>query len=233
MKENKAEYLLYGIFATVGAIFLIVGIFLTMALTNIENKVDTIGTITEIVRDGIGDNVSYKVFVSYEVDGKDYESMLNSYSSTFYEGKEIEIYYDEDNPSKIGTHFSDLLMWIFPGMGLIFLLIGGLGLAHKIGKKKNEEYLKQNGELIYADYVETTYNRSYQINGKSPYNIICQWNNPSDNKQYIFKSKNIWVNPETIIQKQNIKQFPVYIDSTKTKYIVDVDELSKNIVDLR
>lgn len=233
MKENKAEYLLYGIFATVGAIFLIVGIFLTMALTNIENKVDTIGTITEIVRDRIGDNVSYKVFVSYEVDGKDYESMLNSYSSTFYEGKEIEIYYDEDNPNKIGTHSSDLVMWIFPGIGLIFFLIGGLGLVHKIKQKSNEKSLRKTGELIYADYVETTYNTSYQINGKSPYNIICQWNNPSDNKQYVFKSKNIWVNPETIIQKQNIKQFPVYIDKTRTKYIVDVDELSKNIVDLR
>ena len=93
--------------------------------------------------------------------------------------------------------------------------------------------LKENGELIYANYVETVLNTSYRVNGKCPYNIICEWNNPLDNNKYIFKSKNIWINPENIIEEKNIKQFPVYIDNNKKKYTIDIESLTKNIVDLR
>ena len=50
---------------------------------------------------------------------------------------------------------------------------------------------------------------------------------------YIFKSKNIWINPENIIKEKNIKQFPVYIDNNKKKYTIDIEFLTKNIVDLR
>ncbi len=54
-----------------------------------------------------------------------------------------------------------------------------------------------------------------------------------DNKKYIFKSKNIWINPENIIEQRNIKQFPIYIDnSNKKKYVIDIDSLTENIVDL-
>ena len=133
----------------------------------------------------------------------------------------------------VGTITEDLLFLIFPGIGLIFLIIGGTGILVRINKRKLEKELKENGELIYANYNETILNTSYYVNGKSPYNIICEWNNPLDNKKYIFKSKNIWINPETIIKEKNIKQFPVYIDKNKKKYVIDTDNLTENIVDLR
>ena len=69
---------------------------------------------------------------------------------------------------------------------------------------------------------------SYWINGRYPYNIILNWINPVDNKTYIFKSKNIWLNPEEIIKEKNITKFPVYINS-KMKYYVDIDILMKDL----
>ena len=71
------------------------------------------------------------------------------------------------------------------------------------------------------------------MNQKNPYYIICEWYNQADNKKYIFKSKNIWINPENTIQEKNIKQFPVYIGNNMKKYVVDIDVLTKDIVDLR
>ncbi len=66
------------------------------------------------------------------------------------------------------------------------------------------------------------------VNGRSPYNIICEWNNPLNGEKYKFKSKNIWKNPEGIIEEKNIKQFPVYINSQDlSKYAVDIDELKE------
>lgn len=227
MKESKVESLIWIIFATIGGIFVILGLTLFGSIFNYTNKIDTTGTITEI--SSYRDN---KVYVSYTVDGKEYESMLSGYSSNFYEGKEIKIYYDKDNPNKIGMKSLDLLFLIFPGIGLIFLIIGGTGILVKTNKTKLEKRLRENGELIYADYVETILNTSYSVNGRSPYKIICEWDNPADSKEYMFKSKNIWTNPENLIEEKNIKQFPVYIDNNnKKKYLVDIDILTENVVD--
>lgn len=235
MKESKLENLIWIIFAIMGAIFFIIGLLILGNIFNYENKIDTVGTITEISSyRNTHNNINHEVYVSYTVEGKKYESRLNSYSSSFYKGKEIDIYYEKDNPNKIGVKSLDLVFLIFPGIGLIFLIIGGTGILVKINKKKLEKRLKENGKLIYSDYVETVLNTSYRVNGKCPYNIVCEWNNPLDSKKYIFKSKNIWINPENIIEEKNIKQFPIYIDNNdKNKYIIDIDILTENIVDLR
>lgn len=233
MKEHRLENVIWIIFASIGLIFVVIGLAMSGNIFNYANKVDTVGIITEIIPYTTSDNsINHKVYVSYTVEGNEYESMLNSYSSGFYEGKEIEIYYDKDNPGKIGVKSLDLLFLIFPGIGLIFLILGATGLLVNINKRRVEKRLKETGELIYANYVETVLNTSYQVNGKTPYNIICEWNNPQDNNKYIFKSKNIWINPQNIIEEKNIKQFPVYINNKK-KYIIDTEFLTKNIVDLR
>lgn len=118
----------------------------------------------------------------------------------------------------------DFIFFMFPGIGLIFLSIGGTGLLLKNRNKKLEKSLKENGDVIYADYVETIVNSSYRVNGRHPYRIICEWNNPLDSKKYIFKSKNIWINPENTIIERNIKQFPVHINRNDIKkYVVDID----------
>ncbi len=226
MKDNKKETLMWTIFAIIGAIFVAVGLILFESVFNSANKVETTGIITRISLSGSSENESYKVYVSYVVKGDEYESILNGYSSSFYEGKEVEIYYDKDNPNKIGMKSLDLLILIVPGIGLIFLIIGGTGILLKVSKKKLENRLKKDGKLIYADYDETIINTSYSINGRHPYKIICEWINPVDNEEYMFKSRNIWINPEDIIKERNIKQFPVYIDkNNKKKYVVDIDIL--------
>ncbi len=234
MKENKLENLVWIIFVGIGLIFVIIGFVMFGSVFDYTNKVDTIGTITKIStyrsssqNSNGNQKESHDVYVSYIVEGKEYESELNGYASNFYEGKEIEIYYDKDNPNKIGMKSLDLLFLLFPGIGLISLVIGVTGILVKINKRKLEKKLKQNGNLIYANYNETVLNTAYQINRQSPYNIICEWSDPLDDRKYIFKSKNIWTNPEKIIKEKNIKQFPVYIDDNKNKYIVDIDILAE------
>ena len=229
MKENKTENLLWIIFTIIGGIFVVIGLIIVGNVFNYENKESTVGIITEIsTYRGNNDDRNYRVYVSYNVDGRTYESELNGYSSSFYEGKEIEIYYDKDNPNKIGMKSLDLLFLILPGIGLIFLVIGGTGIFIKINRRNLGKRLKENGELIYADYVETIINTSYSVNGRYPYKIICEWTNPVDSEEYMFKSRNIWSNPEDIIEEKNIKQFPVYIDkNNKKKYLVDIDILTE------
>lgn len=235
MKTKRVENLVWYIFAGLGLLFILIGIFICINTFNYENTINTTGTITNITtHKDIDGDTEHEVYISYNIDGKEYESKLNGYSSSFYEGKQIEIYYDKDNPNKIGVKSIDLVFLIFPILGLISFIIGMSGLMVKIKRKKFEKRLKENGKIIYGDYVETILNTSYRVNGKHPYNIICEWNNPIDNQKYIFKSKNIWINPEHIIEEKNIKQFPIYIDEQNIKkYIIDTDKLTENVVDLR
>ncbi len=161
MKTNKADSLIWIIFSGIGAVFLIIGIVLCIHIFNYKNTRNTTGTITEISasRNGDGER-EYDVYVQYQADGREYESRLNYYSSGFYEGKEIEIYYDEENPHKIGVKSGDLLFLMFPGFGIVFFGIGVSGLLVKLNKKRREEKLKAQGRKIFANYIETVVNTS-------------------------------------------------------------------------
>ena len=118
-------------------------------------------------------------------------------------------------------------------LGLLFGLIGGIGLYVIFKGKKRREILKQTGTRISADYVETIINRNVHIQYRHPYNIICEWNNPADGKKYIFKSGNIWFNPDNLIMERGITKFDVYYDENNIKnYTVDIDCLTENVVDL-
>ena len=97
MKENKSENLLWIIFTIIGGIFVVIGLIIVGNVFNYENKESTVGIITEIsTYRGNNDDRNYRVYVSYNVDGRTYESELNGYSSSFYEGKKINIYYDKN-----------------------------------------------------------------------------------------------------------------------------------------
>lgn len=235
MKENKIDNSVWIIFAIIGAIFLVVGVIVGVNIFNYDNKIETKGIITDISSYRKSDDeTGHEVYVSYNVAGKEYESKLNGYSSSFYIGKEIDIYYDQYDPNKIGVKSLDLVFLIFPALGFIFFIIGVIGIVVNIVKKMQNEDLKNFGTLIYANYVETVPNYMYRVNGKYPYNIICEWNNPEDGKKYIFKSKNIWLNPQNLIEQKAIKVFPIYINmENKKQYFIDVDSLTENVIDLR
>ena len=229
MKKNILENLVWLIFIFVGIIFFVIGIASSNML-GYQNKVNIIGTITELYTSN-DNETGYKVYVTYNVDGVEYESLLNGYSSNFYIGKEIEIYYDKDNPNIIGMKSLDLMFLLFSLIGFIFLVIGCTGIIVKIKNGKKEMRLKENGLLIYANYIEAVLNTSYIVNGKSPYKIICEWVNPTGGNKYTFKSKNIWTNPENIIKERGIKQFPVFFNNEKN-YLVDTEFLIKDNVQL-
>ncbi len=235
MKENKTEKIIFIVFLIMGLLFLGIGTVICIKTFDYSGKIETTGIISQIVpyTDSDGD-IKHNVYVKYRVNGEDYNSKLNGYSSSYHVGKKIKIYYYENNINRIGVKSLDMLMLLFPGFGIIFTCIGGIPLIVKSNKKKQEKKLKEFGTRINAVYIETIINDSYTVNGRTPYYIICEWDNPTDNKKYIFKSKNLWINPETIIAEKNIKTFSVYVDMNNMhKYIVDVDELFNDIIDLR
>ena len=172
MKENKTENLLWIIFTIIGGIFVVIGLIIVGNVFNYENKESTVGIITEIsTYRGNNDDRNYRVYVSYNVDGRTYESELNGNSSSFYEGKKINIYYDKNNPNKIGMKSLDFIFLMFPGFGLIFLSIGGTGLLLKNRNKKLEKSLKENYKKMKELYLKIILHIKNKRNKKENINI--------------------------------------------------------------
>lgn len=92
----------------------------------------------------------YVVTVKYTVDGKDYTRVLDSYSSSYEVGKEVEVRY---NPKDPGTVHSS------PVFGYVFMAIGGviviIAIIWTVLEKTSAKRLKQSGgETVYMPSVK-------------------------------------------------------------------------------
>lgn len=220
---NKRINTLYTIFLLIGIIITSIGLYTSVKTLDSSNKVDTIGTITSIVRTS---SDTPNVYVTYDVDGRSYTSVINGYSSSFYEGKKIDIYYMKNDPNTIGSKKLELLLLLILFMGLIFLLIGGINIFKVISNKKKKDRLIKTGTKIEATYVETTTNFHVNVLGRNPSNIICEYDDPVSNNTYKFKSEKLWYDPSLYISDCEIETFTVYVNKDNMKdYYVDIEEL--------
>lgn len=229
LKKDITLIVIFGLWGFLGLVFVVLGIIGCFKTFDYSNKINTVGTVTKIEMvegEDYDDDPYHVVYVSYTVDGKKYESQLNGYFAGYRVGKQINIYYDKDNPNNVGTKTIDAIFLIIPLGGIISIFISVKGIQCTVFEEKTQQKLKKKGQLIYADYVETF---SYSPTGIGPFEIICDWLDPTDGKYYKFKSEKIRHNPENIIEQKNITKFPVYVNvKNKKKYAVDIDILNEN-----
>lgn len=107
-----------------------------------EAVVSNIELVEEEHQNENGDTVeaTYKVYVKYTVDGKEYDEELGELSG-YKKNQKITIYYNPNDPSKI-TQTKSLILPIVFIIGGIVSLVGGVtsGLnAIKRHKKMNEQ----------------------------------------------------------------------------------------------
>ena len=220
---NKKINRLYIAFLIIGIIITSIGLYTSVIMLDSSNKVDTIGTITSIVSTS---SDTPDVYVTYNADGKRYTSVMRGYSSTFYEGKKIDIYYMKNDPNIIGNKKLELLILLLPFIGLIFLLIGGINIFRIISNKKKKERLIKTGIKIEATYIETNTNFNLRVLGRNPSNIICEYDDPISKNTYKFKSERLWYDPSLYISDCEIETFTVYVNKNDMKdYYVDIEEL--------
>ncbi len=229
MKKDFTEKILFGVFAIVGAVFLIVAIAMVCVQIQFKQNADPVTAVIDRIethRDSDGD-YSHSVYVSYEYQGEYFKGVhLNYYSGDMYEGKQIELLCDRNNPHKVRSKGGELLLVaIFGGMGLVFFLIGGIPLISLIKKDKMRKQLLQTGKPLYAKVESIGYNATLTVNGRHPFVIYCLYEDPYGDVTYRFKSQNLWSDPSP--------QFPigseikVFVDGNDySRYCVCVDEAS-------
>ena len=116
-----------------GIIFVVVAIATTLySVNNLkrlkENGIKTDVVISKMEKRRLPEDTRYKVFTTFvDKNGTEITTELKFSFTSMYVGKEMEIYYDPSNPSKIAIE-STLsqygFLYIFGGVGLLLLIIG-------------------------------------------------------------------------------------------------------------
>lgn len=231
IKQRKMEGFVGGFLVIFGLIFLIVGLLMAIpAFSNNDKKVFIEGTISQI--ESHGDD-EYTVYVRYTIDQTEYEAILNGYSSSFYVGKTIKIYYQIDDYLKIGCRQLDYLFLIFPIIGGLIVLAGLIVLSYQFNKKRQKKKLMEQGEYVMAEIIGVKENIHYAVNNRHPAVIECQSMFPFQDQKITFKSENIWVDVaiiQQILEEYQIQTLRVFYTIQKKKqYYVEIDPILQRI----
>lgn len=133
-------------FAIIMAVIcIILGVYLTFFHSAGFVKTEaTIVSIVEEPADDGSDDENYVVTVAYTVDGQNYQSVLDSYSPSYQEGKTIDVLYDPNDPSVV--HGGDGMGIYVLAVGIVILVIAAVsGMKNKKAMEKIEEHRRTSG----------------------------------------------------------------------------------------
>ena len=230
--------ILGSIFFLIGIVQIILGVVFLKTTDDQDDYVKIKAVISEIVvdRDSDGDT-DYDVFVDYTYDGVTYgKKPFNMYSSSMYEGKEIDILCDPDNPEKITYEGSHLLPAIIMFvMGGIFSLVAIILLIVMINVMKNpresKEKLEKKGKRVTATVEEVMVDEQASVNGNTAYRIICVYKDEVDNIMYRYKSDILFEDPsgfyykgasiDVLINPEDPGDYHVIVEHMQTTKVVD------------
>ncbi len=229
MKNNNlVVYIILGIFAVLGVYCMITSVgTLVSSVYNKDANDTAIAEITDIsTYKGYRNRMEYSVLVDYNYGGVEYKDIpLGAYTAGMFEGKEIDILVDREDPTNIKITAQDKIDGI-GGLviGVIFAVVGIIPICFMEKNRKRIKNLIQQGRFIYAvvDYVEI--NQGYKKNGKHPYIAFCTHKDEMTGVTYKFKSAPMWEDPYPVIKEGT--QLRVYVDGQNyANHYVDVDSL--------
>ena len=222
----KYVFSLVGLGMLVGAGFLI-----TSTNEFINAAVSANGEVIGLESRSSDDGTTYAPIVEFTTADRqriEFTSSSSSNPPAYSTGEAVEVLYLADNPldAKING-FMDLwfgsLMLVV--MGGIFTAIGGGMVLFPVFKQRKQTDLRQTGMRIQTDFQRADVDESYSVNGKHPYRIYSQWQNPQTNEIHVFESDAVWFDPLDYIKTDKMD---VWIDRDDPgRYFMDISFLPK------
>ncbi|MAK90113.1 MAG: hypothetical protein CMI13_02600 [Oleibacter sp.] len=230
MKAFKIAFSAIGIFMLFACVYSSIGTY-----QFIQQSATTTGEVLKIdsyvaTSDG-SSHYMYRPIVGFIANGQGYSfvSSMSSSSPAYSVGERVEVIYDPENPGRSGQIKGFFSQWIFSIisalMGITFSAVG-LGMTwYGIANRRKAEQLMREGQPVLAKIESIGHNTRFSFNGRNPYQITAQWQNPQTSQIHIFKSDNIWFDPSAYIDGDDV---PVLIDKNNPKrYHVDLSFLPK------
>ena len=207
------------IICLISLIILIISILgMLKTITVIHNLIYIEATITEV------ETNTNTATIEYQIDDKTYTNQI-IIDEELGINDTIEIINNKNNPGVIIKKPSLILYEVLIPLSSILVIYFAYLYVSNISKKSKIIDYKQNGIYIEADITEVIINnQSKPIKEKYPYIIKCSYTNPTDQHKFDFQTKDLYFNVTEIIENNNIKKIPIYVDKNDySKYYIDTD----------
>ncbi|AWK06744.1 DUF3592 domain-containing protein [Flavobacterium crocinum] len=187
------------------------------------------GTVIEMIARRSDNSTTYCPVVNFKTKAGQEITFTSSVSSnppSYSVDETVEVLYDPAEPKEASINgFATL--WLVPLilgiLGTIFFLIGSLAFLFGYLKNKKKQNLRETGKPVSAKFTGVELNTGYSSNGRHPFQIYSQWQDPKNNELYVFKSDNIWFDPTDFIKTDAMR---VFIDpENPSKYTMDLSFL--------
>lgn len=197
----------------------------------LKEAVMTDGTVIELLASRSDNSITYRPvvqFLSEQGQLIEFVSSTGSNPASYSQGEQVKVLYLPMQPSdaKINGFFS---LWgvaiILAGIGAVFFLTGAGIIVFVRLKSRQDEMLKTSGVAIETQYHSVEQNTALSLNGKHPFRVFTQWQNPATSDIHIFKSNNLWFDPSAYIKQETIRVF--IAKGNPAKYYVDLSFLPK------
>ena len=158
-----------------------------------------------------------------------FRSAIASNPPEFQTGQQVKVYYKTSDPAGSAMVDSLISLWFWTGLfgilGLVFLVVGLVGLAIWYGGLRKKRWLLQYGQRIPAVVTEVRMNTHVHNMGKSPYYVLARSRETMNSVAPVFKSGNFWNLPGTITPGADVS---VLVDPNNyRRYYVDVPDVKK------
>lgn len=221
------------VFTLIGAAMLIGAVYwFQHTRAFVASAVTAEGTVVDLQPSRSSDSVTYKPVVRYKTATGEQIEFVSSTGSNppgYRKGEKVEVLYLPSEPgnASINTFFS---LWlghlIVGGVGGVFFMVGGGIMVATARKARQDEFLRTQGVPIETSFQSVELNTSLSVNGRNPFRVMTQWQNPSTSQIHVFESDNLWFDPTPYIQDK--KKITVLIErDNPKKYLVDLSFLPK------
>ncbi len=152
----------------------------------------------------------YKPVVQYtttEGQTLTFTTSSSSSSPSYDRGEKVKVLYSKITPERarldsfMENWFGPLILGFF---GVIVTLLGWFLFFGGIRNRKVRKWLETNGTKVQTRFHAVEQNTSLKVNGKSPWRVCSQWQDPATQKVHLFYSDNIWYDPTEFCQRESL-----------------------------
>ena len=220
------------IFIAVSLCLLVITLFLFGSNRSfLSHAQHTQGVVEELVLWNSGDSPVYKPRVRFQAaDGRDvtFVSSFGKDPPGYKRGDLVDVVYLPGNPenARIRSFFASWGGTLIVGtLATVFLAIGGGIACVGLLARRRATWLQTHGTPVDTQFTAVELNKSIRVNGRNPFRIISQWQDPATAKVHIFRSENVWLDPSDHIATRTIKV--LIAPGNPRKYLVDLSFLPK------
>jgi hypothetical protein len=221
------------VFLSVGVAMLAASVYLAHGTQRFLGRAtERPGVVVELVEsrsNSSNGGTSYTPRVAYTgLDGEAHQ-LVPGYSSnppSHAVGEAVTVLLDPQGgqPPRLRGFMS---LWFAPtlaaGLGSVFLLVGGTMAALGWRSERRANWLREHGQPVEARVEGVERNQNVRLNGRHPFVVVCQWQNPQTREVHVFRSRNLGFDPAPYLDRKLLR---VFIDPQRpSRHLVDLSFL--------